>query len=342
MSFIIILLCLISASYSEPSPFRIVIDAGSTGSRLHIFEFINNAEGNIECIRRGSSKAWVKLSIFANDNKEKPLNATHVAHHMLPLFEYASIIIPLKYHSSTPVRIAATAGMRLLSLEDQARIYDALHKGLLEQVDNINGRFTFTALRREDIMTLDGDREAFFGAVSANYLKRVVDAQLRVIVSDELDDNNQGLCTNKFGMCEENAEHIHLRIPNKKHNEAVPLDDRGICTNKFGMCEEHAEDIIFGSYISQNSKHDVKKHGVLGALDMGGSSTQIVYRHTTDRSSRRDETTGTNESSEDDLMKDVPSHLLEDFFSISYLSWSRPFELGYGIYGYQKPKRRRM
>ena len=129
---------LIGASCSEPSPFRIVIDAGSTGSRLHIFEFINNDEGNVECIRRGSSKAWVKL-VFANDNKEKPLNATHVAHHMLPLFEYASIMIPLKYHTSTPVRITATAGMRLLSIEDQAHVYDALHKGLLEQVDD--GRF---------------------------------------------------------------------------------------------------------------------------------------------------------------------------------------------------------
>ena len=124
MSFILLCcLLLIGASCSvlvlaESSPFRIVIDAGSTGSRLHIFEFINNEEGNINCIRRGSSKAWVKLSVFANDNKEKPLNATHVAHHMLPLFEYASIIIPLKYHSSTPVRIAATAGMRLLSIED--------------------------------------------------------------------------------------------------------------------------------------------------------------------------------------------------------------------------------
>ena len=32
---------------------------------------------------------------------------------------------------------------------------DALHKGLLEQVDNFNGRFTFTALRRDDIMTLE-------------------------------------------------------------------------------------------------------------------------------------------------------------------------------------------
>ena len=161
----------------------------------------------------------------------------------------------------------------------------------------------------------------FTNPVSANYLKGVVDAQLRVIVSDELDDNDQGLCTNKFGMCEEHAENIHLRIPDKKQNEAVPLDDRGICTNKFQMCELDAEDVIFGSYISQNRKHNVKKHGVLGALDMGGSSTQIVYRHTSDRSNRRDETIGAK-SSEDDLMMDIPSHLKdEEFFSISYLSY---------------------
>ena len=47
MSFILTYL-LIGASCSEPSPFRIVIDAGSTGSRLHIFEFINNDEGNVK------------------------------------------------------------------------------------------------------------------------------------------------------------------------------------------------------------------------------------------------------------------------------------------------------
>jgi hypothetical protein len=47
-----------------------------------------------------------------------------------------------------------------------------------------------------------------------------------------------------------------------------------------GMCEQNAENVVFGPshhYVSK-SKHDVRIHGPLGALDMGGSSTQIVYR----------------------------------------------------------------
>ena len=142
------------------SPFRIVIDAGSTGSRLHIFEMVSSSSSSsssgggrgsttsaadaadTSILRRGSSKAWTPLSAFApssqeeqtNDNnhneKEKHLNATHVAHHMLPLFDYASIIIPQQYHSTTPVRIAATAGMRLVSPDEQILVYDALYEGL--------------------------------------------------------------------------------------------------------------------------------------------------------------------------------------------------------------------
>lgn len=239
-----------------------------------------------------------------NDNsndKKQPLNATHVAHHMLPLFDYASIIIPQEFHNSTPVRIAATAGMRLLSLEDQSLVYDALYAGLYEQVHN--GRFTFTNLTRENIMTLDGEREAFYGAVAANFLRGVVDAELRVIMPRE-------------------------DINRKDETERL-LHSGGICTNKFGMCEEDAEDVIFGPshhYIS----HDVKLHGPLGALDMGGSSTQIVFSQTAGQQSRSN-TLGVRESEERDngivgseIREDyiVPSHLSDDdFFSSSYLSY---------------------
>ncbi|EED94245.1 apyrase, partial [Thalassiosira pseudonana CCMP1335] len=141
-----------------------VIDVGSTGSRLHIFELVTT---------------------FLSESKDRaqPLNATHVAHHMLPLFDYASDIIPPSFHASTPVRIAATAGMRLLPLDEQIRVYDALYEGLSEQIPN--GRFTFSSLTRGDVFTLHGEREGFFGAVAANYLRGVIDAELRVIPDAE-------------------------------------------------------------------------------------------------------------------------------------------------------------
>ena len=314
-----------------------VIDAGSTGSRLHIFELVTtinaitvdhsnvetNNNGDIrrtECLRRGTSKAWTPLSAFAppsldddieggskspiNGQKEA-LNATHVAHHMLPLFDYASTAIPHGFHSSTPVRIAATAGMRLLPLEDQSLVYDALYTGLMEQVEI--GRFVFMNLKRGDIMTLNGEREGFYGAVAANYLKGVVDAELRVIMPPGVD-----------GVVDSGAD------GNWQNDNADPNDvnDEGVCTNKFGMCEEDAENVIFGPshhYVSQNI-HDVKRFGPLGALDMGGSSTQIVYRNEKYKSH------GANEGKEiDSGMKEdnvLPSHLNDkDFFSTSYLSY---------------------
>lgn len=111
------------------SPFRIVIDAGSTGSRLHIFEMVSSrsssggssgsttsetdaADTRSECFRRGSSKAWTPLSAFApssqeeqtngnNHNEKQSLNATHVAHHMLPYL----IMHPSSFHNNITPRL---------------------------------------------------------------------------------------------------------------------------------------------------------------------------------------------------------------------------------------------
>ena len=93
--------------------------------------------------------------------------------------------------------------------------------------------------------------------MAANYLREVVDAELKVI------------------------------IPHNEHD---------------------AENVVL-----RTSRHHVKRDGLLGALDMGGSSTQIVYRSSAVPS-------GTSELSSAD--EHVPSHLNEsDFFSTSFLSY---------------------
>jgi apyrase len=164
-----------------------------------------------------------------------PLNASHVAAHLLPAFEYAAEVIPEQYHSTTGVKYQATAGMRLLDIQEQEAVYDALYDGLLE-----SETFVFSSTRREDISTLGGDLEGFYGAVAANYLKGVIDIKL----------------------------------------QTVGVDD----------------------------------HGPLGALDMGGSSTQIVYLPAMDPCDNP-ETCIDNKSG-------IPSKLDEsNFFSTSYLAY---------------------
>lgn len=172
------------ARHSYESPYRIIIDGGSTGSRLHIFEFQKNLVHNTtECIRRGSDRSNVPLSAFARTNEQirnnEDLNSTFVALHLIPLFQYASSMIPSQYHASTSVYYQATAGMRLIDEYEQSLVYDALYKGLTESPD-----FVFDSLQRENIATLGGEEEALYGAVAANYLKGVVDVKLHMINKD--------------------------------------------------------------------------------------------------------------------------------------------------------------
>jgi len=296
-----------SSSVSSSSPFKIILDGGSTGSRLHIFEFvedhneddesstttnttqrINNNSNNAttanksikqQCVRRGSVRADIPLSAFGRleSNKDEPIVPSVVAEHLVPLFEYAASIIPQAHHSTTKVYYQATAGIRLLTETEQQTIYDALYEGLLQHPS-----FVFSAMERKDIATLSGEMEAFYGAVAANFLQGVIDTELRL-----------------------------LPAGNKKEKELK-------------------------QFVDNNNDDEDDDHPVVGALDMGGSSTQIVYIH--DSKELPIDATGTCLNTQqqqvvddvDDgditsnntcLAPESPQIRDEHFFSTSYLSY---------------------
>ena len=155
-----------------------MIDGGSTGSRLHVFEFVRDpVTAETDCIRRGSVKAWTPLSSYARPPSEYgiPLNETHVAEHLLPLFDYAAKVVPERFWTMTKVKYGATAGMRLVDKTEQRVVYDSLYGGLIS-----SGRFKFSSMKRDDVDTLGGKIEGFYGAVAANYLKGVISTDLHL------------------------------------------------------------------------------------------------------------------------------------------------------------------
>jgi len=230
------------------SPFKIILDGGSTGSRLHVFEFVQKRNGDEEIIRRGSTKANVPISSFGRTDLEDvdDLDPAQVAEHMLPLFDFAKGVIPRRYHAATEVKYAATAGMRLLEKEEQDAVYSALHQGLTE-----SDKFVFESFQLEDLATLDGELEALFGAVAGNYLHGIIDTNLKV-------------------------------------------------------------------------KEEIEHDGPIGALDMGGSSTQIVFLpgegNTAAAAAAEDQGTCSREDClwEGDGIEHING---DDFFTTSYLSY---------------------
>ena len=106
--------------------FAVMLDAGSSGTRAHVYAWPSQAD----CDDRLSNKLVFEkgdgfsanpgLSAFAG-------NISGIAAYMEPLMSSALASVPGVAHSSTPIFLQATAGMRLLPVSDQDAILGAVH-----------------------------------------------------------------------------------------------------------------------------------------------------------------------------------------------------------------------
>lgn len=144
--------------------YTMVVDAGSTGSRLHIFKFNveNNKLTNINEI--GSKKVKPGLSSYASHPDD-------VYNSYIELFEFAKSTIPNSEQYGVSMYVYATAGMRLLPNETQNAIFDNIYNGY------IKSSYPFVLLR-QNLKTITGKDEAFYGWLAANFLGGSVTAKL--------------------------------------------------------------------------------------------------------------------------------------------------------------------
>jgi len=166
--------------------YGIVIDAGSSGSRIQIYswidtnflmEKINNGEGDkyqdfitsdgLPIIKQGSS-----TNDFDSQLKIEEGISTYVGHvkdigsnHIKILMDYASSIVPSEKQADTEVYLFATAGMRLLTLDQQKEILDEIYEYMKKN-------YYFRLKNREtNIRVITGEEEGLFGWISTNYLE---------------------------------------------------------------------------------------------------------------------------------------------------------------------------
>lgn len=133
----------------------IIIDAGSSGSRLHFFKYSNNK--NMPIIEEiFTTKSTTPLAAFA----ETPEKAYESLNPMLVQAE--KVIHDHAIPKPVPTAILGTAGMRLLASDQQKAIYDNLKLNLLENHKN--------TLAPKNINTISGKMEGLYGWLDVNYL----------------------------------------------------------------------------------------------------------------------------------------------------------------------------
>lgn len=132
-----------------------MIDAGSTGSRIHIYKFHN-------C---GPSPAY-EYEVFKQIQPGLSSYAGQpraAAESLDVLLNEALRVVPASLHSCTPVAVKATAGLRLLGAQESIDILDAVEEHLLSA-------YPFILPDRDAVAIMDGRDEGVYAWITANYL----------------------------------------------------------------------------------------------------------------------------------------------------------------------------
>ncbi|KAK4399570.1 Apyrase [Sesamum angolense] len=147
---------LLTSSSTATHNYAVVFDAGSTGSRVHVFAFDSNlALTPIHQTYEFFLAITPGLSSYEHDPDAAALS-------LKPLLQSAEAVIPADLRAQTPVRLGATAGLRLLPGNASEAILDAVRK-LLKTESSLY-------YRPDWVSVLQGIDEGGYQWVTINYL----------------------------------------------------------------------------------------------------------------------------------------------------------------------------
>nr|GMD91009.1 apyrase 2-like [Ipomoea batatas] len=136
--------------------YAVIFDAGSSGSRVHVFCF----DKNLDLVQIGNELELFEqlkpgLSSYPKDPKA-------AANSLASLLEKAEAVVPAEMRPYTPVKVGATAGLRQLEGDAPDKILQAV-RDFLKKKSNFNSRSDW-------VTVLDGNQEGAYQWVTINYL----------------------------------------------------------------------------------------------------------------------------------------------------------------------------
>lgn len=121
-----------------------MVDAGSMGSRIHTYKF-NYCSATPELENETFDHVEPGLSSYGED-------AEGAAKSLDMLLDGALNTVPRPLHTSTPIAVKATAGLRLLGEEKSNRILAAVRQ-------RIESRYPFPIIEEQGVAVMDGADE---------------------------------------------------------------------------------------------------------------------------------------------------------------------------------------
>ncbi|RDX81820.1 putative apyrase 7, partial [Mucuna pruriens] len=158
------------------SYYTVVVDCGSTGTRVNVYEWMVGvggiSKGNLPILLHSypdnatrSSSLWKSSCQYHCMQTEPGLHnfvndSLGVRQALEPLIVWAERLVPRQFHANTPVFVLATAGLRRLPSEDANRVLGDVQA----VVKDHNLMFSKSWIR-----ILSGMEEAYYGWVALNY-----------------------------------------------------------------------------------------------------------------------------------------------------------------------------
>jgi guanosine-diphosphatase len=135
--------------------YALIVDAGSTGSRIHIYKF-----NNCKASPTYEYEVFKQLQPGLSSYNGRPLSA---AESLDPLLKEALHVVPESLRKCTPIAVKATAGLRLIGEHASKEILDAIEHRLRTV-------YPFPLPDTDAVMTISGTEEAVYAWITVNYL----------------------------------------------------------------------------------------------------------------------------------------------------------------------------
>lgn len=133
----------------------VVFDAGSTGTRLHVYQFCLQDDGDgVKLVHEVFQKMKPGLSDFADNPEQGAAN-------IQPLIDLAVASVPENLRQGTPLVFKATAGFRLLGKEKADNLLNKVRERLAT---------TTFAFNLDDVNIMGGVEEGILGWMTINFL----------------------------------------------------------------------------------------------------------------------------------------------------------------------------